>query len=165
MESMKKMYKDAKSSLSDTKAEVQHQYTAAQVGGEEYMFAACICAYASLHSKDHLMGLKADIELLCLDLQVCLAMNHPAYEAAAGQDLKGHAYHVGMPCCQLGIKKPEVFLAAKKKLFCLNVVASLPFDPKFVNQPVCGVCFLRLIPGPAGCMLPPPAPSVGMMMR
>jgi hypothetical protein len=165
MESMKKMYKDAKQSLGDAKAEATHTYTAVHVGGEEFMFAACICAYASLHSKDHLMGLKADVEFLCCDLQLCAATNHPPYEAVVGENMKGHRYHVGTPCCQVGIKQPEVFLAAKKKLFCLNIVASLPFDPKFVNSPVCGVCFLRLLPGPVGCMLPPPAPSIGMMMR
>ena len=125
----------------------------------EFLFAGLVCAYASISTKDILIGLQSGGEFLCIELHACIAGNAKAYEMKfdankANIGLNSERYLLAsLPCCELQIKKPQTIIASKTKLFCLDAVASLPFKPGYIDSPVCGLSFLRVLPQPIGCML------------
>jgi hypothetical protein len=125
----------------------------------EFLFAGLICAYASISTKDILLGLQSSGELVCVELNVCIAANAKPWEVKFDMNktrtgaVQERYVYAALPCCELKIKKPETILASKSKLFCLNAVGALPFKSGYIDQPVCGLCFLRVLPQPIGCML------------
>ena len=125
----------------------------------EFLFAGVICAYFSISTKDILLGLQSGGEFLCFELHACISANSKPYEVefdttkkSAGLNSEQYL-HASLPCCEFKVKKPQTIIASKTKFFCLNAVAALPFKPGYIDQPVCGLCFLRVLPQPIGCML------------
>ena len=108
----------------------------------EFLFAGLVCAYASISTKDILIGLQSGGEFLCIELHACIAGNAKAYEMKfdankANIGLNSERYLLAsLPCCELQIKKPQTIIASKTKLLPLFQDAVEVLRKYFEDKPM-----------------------------
>lgn len=125
----------------------------------EMMFNGCICNYTSLNMDDILMGCSQEDEFLCCVRKACLSGNKEAYPVGMVKDEESICT-ISLPCCQTGLRVPRVLVLGEGRCLCCKGAAAFPFAGP-VPEPVCAICFFRILPGPAGFMQPGPSPKEG----
>mmetsp|Transcript_11959 Transcript_11959/g.23271 ORF Transcript_11959/g.23271 Transcript_11959/m.23271 type:complete len:144 (-) Transcript_11959:703-1134(-) len=124
-------------------------------GGDEYLFMGTCCCYNAVTIKNVLLGCVNEDEVLCCFFSSCLALNTSAYSTGCGCNEGPYFIKAGIPCCSCGLKVPKVCCKGEAKCCCFRNACAFPFQSP-VPEPVCAICFCRLLPGKVGFMKSPP---------
>jgi len=126
----------------------------------EFMFNAFGCCFNSCDLQNILVGCKGKEEFLCIKEEACLASNESQFGCGFSKDMKeGDLCNITLPCYVCAIKKPSVCVLGAGQCLFMKSAASFPFSKDAVPAPVCAICAFRILPGPMGCMQPPPQPT------
>ncbi len=68
---------------------------------------------------------------------------------------EGVICRLNLPCCSLGLKVPDKCVKGENACLCLRGYAALPFTYP-VPEPVCAICFAKILPAPFQFLGPPP---------
>eukprot|EP00164_Ancoracysta_twista_P000143 GFYU01000212.1.p2 GENE.GFYU01000212.1~~GFYU01000212.1.p2 ORF type:complete len:151 (+),score=32.16 GFYU01000212.1:67-453(+) len=118
----------------------------------EFIFSGCICCASACDFKDILIGCKTTQECLCIVEKCCCAANEDKMPIGMAKE-SGDICRISLPCCQIGLKKPDVCVLGDGKCLCIRQAAAFPFkDP--ISGPVCAICAVRILPSPVGVFLP-----------
>eukprot|EP00550_Attheya_septentrionalis_P001405 CAMPEP_0198288744 /NCGR_PEP_ID=MMETSP1449-20131203/7154_1 /TAXON_ID=420275 /ORGANISM="Attheya septentrionalis, Strain CCMP2084" /LENGTH=130 /DNA_ID=CAMNT_0043986951 /DNA_START=196 /DNA_END=588 /DNA_ORIENTATION=- len=103
---------------------------------------------------------KGSDECLCIVSEHCLAMGVDSLGCGMVTDeSKNEICKIGVPCCTLGLKKPEIVCAGVDQCLCMVGAHSFPYNDKYVGKPVCAVYCLSCAPE-VGCCVEAPVSSV-----
>ena len=117
--------------------------------GKIILFSACICCHNGIWTEvDKLIG--GDIcdfncNFLCIEEQACIQANKLKEPLLCGMP-QGKFCQLGLGCCAISLKQPELpkILNAKGHCCCCATSAAFPFDGE--NPLMCGLCFISLFP-------------------
>ena len=89
------------------------------------VYSACVCCYSSCAFGDLMIGCREDGECLCIQSKFCLGVSEPFPIGMIKEE--PFICKVGLPCCTLGLKMPEVLCSGASQCLCIKQAASLPF--------------------------------------
>ena len=72
---------------------------------------------------------------------------------------------VGLGCCALGLKTPEVCFNGVSHMCCMTSAASFPFQKGTVESCTCAVCFLSCAPEFGCCVEPKDAAALALPLK
>jgi len=130
------------------------------------VFSACICCYNACDMDEILILCKGGGTCICCEEKMCCAASEDQFPIGMIKE-DGFVCKLGLPCCTLGLKVPDMkdLISTSGQCLCVKGVAQFPFGDK-VAGPTCAICFLSLVPK-VGFMQPPPggAPETANMER
>jgi hypothetical protein len=93
--------------------------------------------------------------LICVDSACCLSATAEKHPIGVIKE-DGMIFKVGLPCCAMGIMKPDMknLIAGTGSLLCATCSAALPFGGP-VPKPICAVCFIQCSQDGVGVAQPP----------
>lgn len=113
------------------------------------LYSACICCHNGIWTEvDKLIaGDVCDFkgEFLCCEEQACIKADKMSDPLLCGVP-EGKICQVGVGCCAVALKMPELpkVLACKGHCCCCAQSAAFPFDDE--NPLMCALCFVGLFP-------------------
>ncbi len=108
------------------------------------LFSACICCSNALYTDfPACVGADVKAEILCCREQVCLKADRLDKPLLCGTP-EGTICELGLGCCAIALKQPEVLIKAKGQCFCCVQSAALPADAE--NPFMCAICLVTLFP-------------------
>lgn len=130
------------------------------------LFSGCICCYQAVNLDKIALCCQANNECLCLVSQGCLAVNAEPFGIGLVTD-KGNKEicKIGLYCCTLGIKIPQVLCAGASQCLCCEDVQSFPFHGDFVDKPVLAYLCIQCLPEFGIAKPPPSCPALNRMVR
>jgi hypothetical protein len=130
------------------------------------VFSGCICCYQSVNLGEITLCCQGSTELLCIVSETCLAVNaQPLGIGLVTDKSNKEICKIGLFCCTLGLKMPEVCCSAASQCLCCEEVASLPFDSDYVGKPVCAYLCVQCLPEFGILVEPPSCPALQKMRR
>ena len=130
------------------------------------MFSGCICCYNAVDLQHISLCCEGSNECLCLVSQTCLSVTAEPLGIGMVTDASNKEIcKIGLFCCTLGLKIPEVLCSGACQVLCCQDVQSFPFDSDYVGKPVCAYCFVQCLPEFGILKEPPSCPALTKMQR
>lgn len=92
-------------------------------------------------------------ETICCFLELCCSLTDSCYSSHCAPD------RIAIPCCILGVMKPECRLSSATNVLCFWEACSLPLHEEYVQDPTWGAFGYQCSPK-QGFALPPPIAQV-----
>ena len=135
----------------------------------EFFFGGFFCGYNSILRHSFPFGLVIHGEAACVTCTTSAGFNYGCKEALPMLPISFRTdkdiCHCSALVCDIGLKKPDVVIDANMDCCCIREVVQIPFGSS-VKEPVCGICFVKCLPGPIEVAKRPPfsAPSLLTMV-
>ena len=109
------------------------------------LFSACICCHNGVWTEFEKLTGDFNCSCLCIEEQLCIQTTKLNEPLLCGMP-EGKFCQVGLGCCAIALKAPELpkVLNAKGHCLCCASSAAFPFDEE--NPLMCGLCFVSLFP-------------------
>ena len=122
------------------------------------MMDGTICCYTACDYEDFVCGCAGTCDCICIRQAVCCAIGYDSLGCGiVTNESRDECCKIGMLCCECGMIQPSTCCSYASQWWCCQSVASLPFHPDYVNDVVCGMCFLQCYPHRGCCVAPPVA--------
>eukprot|EP00979_Chaetoceros_neogracilis_P012837 scaffold3514_cov135-Chaetoceros_neogracile.AAC.3 len=127
---------------------------------------ACICCWTGCNCGDCKFGVASKRDCLCCVEECCLAVGEESLGVGmiTNEDNK-ECCKVGLGCCALGLKTPEVCFNGVSYMCCMTSAASFPFQKGTVESCTCAVCFLSCAPEFGCCVEPKDAAALALPLK
>lgn len=124
------------------------------------MVDGCICCYDACDFEDFVCCCAGSWDFLCLRHAACCAIGYDSLGCGiVTNESRDECCKLGCLCCECGIIQPSSCCSMASQCWCLQSVASLPFHPDYINEVVCGFCYVQCLPQFGCCVAPPVAPA------
>jgi hypothetical protein len=122
------------------------------------MESGFICCYNACDYEDFVCCAAGTCDCICIRQACCCAIGYDSLGCGlVTNEDRNECCKIGCLCCECGLIEPSTLCRAASQCWCFQSVASLPFHPDYVNDVVCGCCYIQCLPKCGCCAAPPVA--------
>ncbi|KAL7531991.1 hypothetical protein ACHAWF_006713 [Thalassiosira exigua] len=138
--------------VESTVAEGNSGQSGARTSQDPKVFYATLCCYVALDFDNLILCGRQKSDGCCFNTRLCFDSSADSLGVGCLEEKEKNEYcKLGGYCFTCAFKQPELSCTSHGQWLCLRSIKSYPFNPDYVEKPICACCFLQCFPTP-GCM-------------